>query len=88
MKKILYMILLLVGGIIIGDLIAGKAAMFDSTSWLAYSGGFDLPANPYINLNIITLTIGLSFHINIAQIIMILTALFVYYKTAPKLIQS
>lgn len=88
MKKTLYLILLIVGAIIVGSLIADKAALSESMGWLAYSGGFALPANPYINLNIITITLGFTFSISIAQIIMILIALFVFYKTAPKLIQG
>ncbi|MDE6666160.1 MAG: DUF4321 domain-containing protein [Ruminococcus sp.] len=88
MKKTLYLILLIVGAIIVGSLIADKAEVSESMGWLAYSGGFALPANPYINLSIITITLGFTFSISIAQIIMILIALFVFYKTAPKLIQG
>ena len=80
MKKTLYLILLIIGAIIV--------ALSETMGWLAYSGGFSLPANPYINLNIITITLGFTFSISIAQIIMILIALFIFYKTAPKLIQG
>lgn len=87
MKKVLYLILLILGGIVIGSLIADKASMSESMNWLAYTGGFEFPADkPLINFTIITITIGFSFSISIAQLIMVLVALFVYYKTAPKLI--
>lgn len=86
MKKILYLILLIIGGIIIGSLVAERAALSESMSWLAYAGGFEFPADkPLINLTIITITIGFSFRISIAQLIMILVAIFINYKTSPKL---
>lgn len=87
MKKVLYLILLIIGGIIIGSLITDRAELNESMSWLAYRGGFEFPADkPLINLSIITITIGFSFSISIAQLLMILLAIFIYYKTAPKLI--
>lgn len=85
MKKILYLALLIIGGIIFGSLIAERS-VGGSMEWLSYSGGFEFPADkPLINLTIITITIGFSFRISIAQLIMILAAIFVNYKTAPKL---
>lgn len=87
MKKVLYLLLLIIGGIILGSLIADTAATSTSLKWLSYTGSFGFPANePLINFSIITITIGFTFNISIAQIMMILLALFVYYKTAPKLI--
>ncbi|MCM1507559.1 MAG: DUF4321 domain-containing protein [Ruminococcus flavefaciens] len=87
MKKVLYLILLIIGGIVVGSLIADRASMSESMNWLAYSGGFTFPADkPLIDFTIITITIGFSFSISIAQLLMVLVALFVYYKTAPKLI--
>ena len=51
MKKVLYLILLIIGGIIIGSLITDRAELNESMSWLAYRGGFEFPADkPLINL--------------------------------------
>ncbi|MCM1314441.1 MAG: DUF4321 domain-containing protein [Prevotella sp.] len=86
MKKILYLALLIIGGIILGSLIAERTVN-TSLEWLSFSGGFEFPADkPLLNFTIFTITIGFSFNINIAQLLMILLAIFIYYKTAPKLI--
>ena len=86
MKKILYLSLLIIGGIILGSLIAERTVN-TSLEWLSFSGGFEFPADkPLLNFTIFTITIGFSFNINIAQLLMIMLAIFIYYKTAPKLI--
>ena len=86
MKKILYFALLLIGGIILGSLIAERTVN-TSLEWLSFSGGFEFPADkPLLNFTIFTITIGFSFTINIAQLMMIMLAIFVYYKTAPKIV--
>ena len=86
MKKILYLALLLIGGIILGSLIAERTVN-TSLEWLSFSGGFEFPADkPLLNFTIFTITIGFSFTINIAQLMMIMLAIFIYYKTAPKLV--
>ncbi|MDE6035880.1 MAG: DUF4321 domain-containing protein [Ruminococcus sp.] len=86
MKKILYLALLLIGGIILGSLIAERTVN-TSLEWLSFSGGFEFPADkPLLNFTIFTITIGFSFTINIAQLMMIMLAIFTYYKTAPKLV--
>ncbi|MDE6833362.1 MAG: DUF4321 domain-containing protein [Ruminococcus sp.] len=86
MKKILYFALLLIGGIILGSLIAERTVN-TSLEWLSFSGGFEFPADkPLLNFTIFTITIGFSFSINIAQLMMIMLAIFIYYKTAPKLV--
>ncbi|MBD5159715.1 MAG: DUF4321 domain-containing protein [Ruminococcus sp.] len=86
MKKILYLALLLIGGIILGSLIAERTVN-TSLEWLSFSGGFEFPADkPLLNFTIFTITIGFSFNINIAQLMMIMLAIFTYYKTAPKLV--
>ncbi|MDE5861136.1 MAG: DUF4321 domain-containing protein [Ruminococcus sp.] len=86
MKKILYLALLLIGGIILGSLIAERTVN-TSLEWLSFSGGFEFPADkPLLNFTIFTITIGFSFNINIAQLMMIMLAIFIYYKTAPKLV--
>lgn len=86
MKKVLYLMLLIIGGIILGSLIAERTVN-TSLEWLSFSGGFVFPADkPLLDFTIFTITIGFSFNISIAQLLMILLALFAYYKTAPHLV--
>ena len=84
MKKTLYMVMLIVVACILGGLIGGAA--YGSLGWLGYTTGFDFQPGTFINTSVLTLTFGLSIYINIAQILLILVAIYVYYKTAPKLI--
>lgn len=88
MKKVLYLMLLIIGGITLGSLIAERTVN-TSLEWLSFSGGFVFPADkPLLDFTIFTITIGFSFNMSIAQLIMILLALFIYYKTAPALLKQ
>ena len=84
MKKTLYMLLLIVTAIVGGSLI-GKAAK-GSIKWLGYSKTFSFMRDGnIIDTAIFKLSFGFYISINIAQIFCILLAIFIYYKTAPKL---
>lgn len=84
MKKTLYMIMLIIVACVLGELI-GNAA-YGSLAWLGYTTGFNFQPGTFINTNVLTLSFGISLYVNIAQILLILVAIYVYYKTAPKLI--
>ena len=76
MKKTIIFIILITAALIIGGLI-GKFSGTDS--WLAYSKGFSFgPAT--LDLSVLTLTLGISFMMNVAQLIFILIAMLVYPK--------
>ncbi len=84
MKKSLYMIVLIAAAVVLGSLIGN--VVFGSLKWLGYSRVFSFEPGTFINIDVLKLTFGITVQFNVAQIILVLVAIFVYYKTAPKLI--
>lgn len=79
-KNIWILILFLLSGIVVGGLLGDLASHVDFLSWLAYGEEFGLTTPIELNLNVIKLTFGLMFKINIASIIGIVLAIFIYKK--------
>lgn len=75
------LILFMLAGIVVGGLIGEFASGFDFLWWLGYGQSFGLTQPLTLDLSIIALTIGVQFKINIASIIGIAIALFIYRKT-------
>lgn len=84
MKKTLYMMLLAITAIICGGLI-GKAAK-GSMKWLGYSKTFSfMRGGNIIDTEVFKINFGIYISANVAQILCLLLAIFVYYKSASKL---
>ncbi len=81
--KGLYFIILFLSAITIGGLIATNAD--GSLWWLGYNMGFSFEPGQFISLEVFKLTFGLTIKISISQIMFIFIAVFVFYKTSPKL---
>ncbi len=79
-KNIWILILFILSGIVVGGLLGELASHVDFLSWLAYGQEFGLSSPVELNLNVIRLTFGLVFKINIASIIGIVLAIFIYKK--------
>ena len=79
-KNIWILILFILSGIVVGGLLGELASQVDFLSWLAYGQEFGLSTPVELNLNVIKLTFGLVFKINIASIIGIVLAIFIYKK--------
>lgn len=79
-KNVWILILFLLSGIVVGGLLGELAAHVDFLSWLAYGQEFGLSTPVELNLNVIKLTFGLVFKINIASIIGVVLAIFIYKK--------
>lgn len=79
-KNIWILILFILCGIVIGGLLGELASHVDFLSWLAYGQEFGLTAPIELNLSVIKLTFALIFKINIASIIGIVLAIFIYKK--------
>ena len=82
MKKF-YFIILIFAAVTIGGFIGSNAD--GSLWWLGYVTKFSFEPGTFIDINILSLTFGITINISIAQIILIFVAIFAYYKTAPKL---
>ena len=79
-KNIWILILFILCGIVVGGLLGELASNVSFLSWLSYLEEFWLSTPIQLDLNVITLTFGLMFKINIASIIGIALAIFIYKK--------
>ncbi|MDE5854532.1 MAG: DUF4321 domain-containing protein [Ruminococcus sp.] len=84
MKYALYMFFLALCAIILGGMLGNMVISTDGLSWLGYSKTFAFEPGTFLNLDVIKLTFGLTITVNVAQIFLLVTAIVVYYKTAPK----
>lgn len=80
-KNIWILVLFILAGIVVGGLLGELASHVDFLWWLGYGQSFGLAEPIVLNLNIISLTFGVQFKLNIASIIGIAVALFIYRKT-------
>lgn len=86
MKKVLLMSVLMISAIVIGGLLGDVCAGASGLSWLAYSKTFSFQPNTFVDIDVFSLTFGVTFKANVAQLILIFIGIFAYYKIAPKLI--
>ncbi len=80
-KNTWILLIFILAGIVIGGLIGEIAAQIDFLWWLGYGQTFGLTEPLVLDLQVISLTFALEFKINIASIIGVAVALFVYRKT-------
>lgn len=88
MKKILLMIVLMIAAIVLGGLLGDAVSGVDALKWLAYSKAFSFQPGTFINIDVFSMTFGVAFKANVAQLILIFAGIFTYYKLAPKLISK
>ena len=79
-KNIWILLVFLLSGLVIGGLLGEFAAKVDWLWWLAYGESFGLSTPIELDLNVITITFGLMFKINVASIIGMALAIFIYRK--------
>lgn len=79
-KNIWILILFVLAGLVIGGLIGELASRVDFLWWLSYGQQFGLTDPVALDLNIVKLTFGLQLRINIASIIGMAIAIFIYRK--------
>lgn len=79
-KRIWILILFILCGLVIGGLIGDIASNIDYLWWLSYGKEFGLATPIELDLNVIKLTFGCLFKINIAGIIGVFLAIFIYRK--------
>ena len=79
------MLLLIVAALVLGGLVGN--VNLEPLTWLGYSKSFKFMPDSYlIDTDVLKLAFGIYIKANVAQILFLLLSLFVYYKTAPKLI--
>ena len=79
-KNTWLLLVFICAGLVIGGLIGQMASQVEWLSWLAYGQQFGIE-NPFVlNLNVISLTFAFTININIASIIGLAIAIFLYRK--------
>lgn len=79
-KNIWILIIFILSGLVIGGLLGEIAKQVDGLWWLSYGESFGLSSPVQLDLSIISITFGLMFRINIASIIGMVLAIFLYRK--------
>ena len=79
-KNIWILLVFLLSGLVIGGLLGELASKVDWLWWLSYGESFGLASPIELDLSVITITFGLMFKINIASIIGMVLAIFIYRK--------
>ncbi len=79
-KNIWILLLFILSGLVIGGLLGEIARQVDGLWWLSYGQTFGMTSPLELNLSVISITFALMFRINIASIIGMAIAIFVYRK--------
>ena len=79
-KNVWILVLFVLSGLVVGGLLGELAKTIDWLWWLSFGQEFGLENPIVLNLSVITITFGLMFKINIASIIGMGIALFIYRK--------
>ena len=79
-KNIWVFLVFLLSGLVIGGLLGKLAAGIPWLWWLSYEQQFGLESPIVLDLSVIKLTFGLMFKINVASIIGMILAIFIYRK--------
>lgn len=73
-------ILFIFVGLVIGGLLGEVASQVEWLSWLSYGQSFGINEPLVLNMNVLSLTFAFALNINIASIIGLAIAIFLYKK--------
>ena len=79
-KNVWILILFILCGVVVGGLLGELASQVDFLWWLSYGQEFGFSDTITLNLQVITISFALMFKINIASIIGMVLAIFIYKK--------
>ena len=79
-KNIWILLIFILSGLVVGGLLGDIASKVDFLWWLGYGQSFGLTSPIELDLSIIKITFALVFKINIASIIGLILAVFIYKK--------
>lgn len=79
-KNIWILMIFLLSGLVIGGLLGEIASKVDWLWWLSYGESFGISSPIELDLSVISISFGLMFRINIASIIGMALAIFIYRK--------
>ena len=79
-KSFWILMVFILSGLVIGGLLGEVASKIEFLWWLAYGQSFGLTEPLQLDLNVIKITFALVFKINIASILGMTLAIFIYRK--------
>jgi hypothetical protein len=79
-KNIWILLVFILSGLVIGGLLGEIAGKVDFLWWLGYGQSFGLTEPIQLDLNIVQISFGLLFKINISSIIGMIIAILIYRK--------
>ena len=79
-KNVWILLVFILSGIVIGGLLGELASKISWLWWLSYGQSFGLNTPINLDLSVIQITFGLMFKINVASIIGMILAVFIYKK--------
>ena len=79
-KSTLVLIIFILCGIVIGGLLGELTTSINWLSWLSYGKQFGISSPFTLDLGVLQITLGLMIKINIASIIGLAIAIFIYRK--------
>ena len=79
-KNVWILMVFILSGLVVGGLLGDLAGKVDFLWWLGYGESFGLTSPLELDLSIIKITFALAFKINIASIIGLVLAIFIYKK--------
>lgn len=79
-KNFWILLIFLLSGLVIGGLLGEIASKVDWLWWISYGERFGISSPIELDLNVIKITFGLMFKINISSIIGMAIAIFIYRK--------
>lgn len=79
-KNFWIFVIFLLCGLVIGGLLGELASGVSYLQWMSYGESFGLSSPLVLDMNIFTLSFGLTVKINIASIIGLALAIFIYKK--------
>lgn len=79
-KNMWILLIFILSGLVVGGLLGEIAGKVDFLWWLGYGESFGLTSPLELDLSIIKITFALAFKINIASIIGLILAVFIYKK--------
>lgn len=79
-KNFWILLVFLLSGLVIGGLLGDIASKVDWLWWLSYGESFGISSPIELDLSVIKISFGLMFKINIASIVGMALAIFIYRK--------